>query len=84
MLKIFFEGLSRVFLSLTEVFQNETRIFYGIYVMLFGQPRCTRKTFTLCSNQDGCDDAYYSVPYFFISFLSLEIPFENVTRRKPR
>ena len=75
---------SRFFLSLLEVYQDKTRMFYGIYVILLRQPRCSQKTFTLYSKQDGCDDAELKNLNLYLllkAFFSLDRPFENGARR---
>ena len=52
------------FLSLNEVYQDKTRLFYGWQVIVLRQPRCTHKNFTLYSTVDRCDGVLLIISYF--------------------
>ena len=52
------------FLSLNEVYQGKTRLFYGWQVIVLRQPRCTHKNFTLYSTVDRCDGLLLNICYF--------------------
>ena len=52
------------FLSLNEVYQDKTRLFYGWQVIVLRQSRCTHKIFTLYSTVDHCDGVLLNICYF--------------------
>ena len=55
-------------LSLTEVCQDKTRIFFGKQVILPKQPRCNDKMFTSYSIVDHCDCEDLNIWYFTCFF----------------
>ena len=52
------------FLSLNEVYQDKTRLFYGWQVIVLRQPRCNHKIFTLYSTVDRYDGVLLNICYF--------------------
>ena len=52
------------FLILAQIYQEVTRILYGIYVNLLRQPLFTHKTFTNCGIVDHWDDKQLNIRYF--------------------